>query len=351
MAGSSDVAIEIDYQRGHEFNLDRMVKSVKQSLDYYTTNFGPYQHRQVRIIEFPRYQQFAQSFPNTIPYSESIGFIARVDDKDPDDIDYPFYVTAHEVAHQWWAHQVIGGHVQGSTMLSETLAQYSALMVMKHQYGADKMKKFLRYELDRYLAGRSNARRAEMPLVQVEDQPYIHYAKGSLAMYALQDYIGEEAVDAALAKMVAEHKFRGPPYPDATMLVAALREVTPAPYAYVIADLFETITLYENRATSATSVKRPDGKYDVTIQVAARKLRANDLGAESEVPLADFIDVGVLDHDGKVLALERESITAPSATFTLTVSGEPAKAGIDPLNKLIDRQPDDNVVRVEPSKA
>ena len=107
---------------------------MKKSLDYCTRNFGPYQHQQVRILEFPRYARFAQSLPNTIPYSEAIGFIARVEQTD--DIDYPFYVTAHEVAHQWWAHQVIGADVQGATMLSETLAQYSALMVMEKEYGA-----------------------------------------------------------------------------------------------------------------------------------------------------------------------------------------------------------------------
>ena len=90
-----------------------MIDAVKKSLAYFTTNFGPYQHRQVRILEFPRYASFAQSFPNTIPYSESIGFIARVENDE--DVDYPFYVTAHEVAHQWWAHQVIGGNVQGAT--------------------------------------------------------------------------------------------------------------------------------------------------------------------------------------------------------------------------------------------
>jgi aminopeptidase N len=301
----------------------------------------------VRIVEFPRYEQFAESFPNTIPYSESIGFIARVDDAKPDDIDYPFYVTAHEVAHQWWAHQVISGDVQGATLLSESMAQYSALMVMKHEYGPDKMKRFLRYELDHYLRGRSATKRAEMPLVRVENQLYVHYAKGSLAMYALQDYIGEDAVDAALAKLIARHKFQPPPYPNAPELVAALREATPSEYPHLIEDLFETITLYENRALHARSTRRADGKYDVKVDVRASKLRANELGGESEVPLDDFMDVGVLDKDGKVLALERKKIATKESTFTLTVDGEPAKAGIDPLNKLIDRMPDDNVTQVE----
>jgi ABC-2 type transport system permease protein len=54
-------------------------------------------------------------------------------------VDYPFYDTAHEVAHQWWAHQVIGANVQGATMLSETLSPYSALLVLEHEYGTDRV--------------------------------------------------------------------------------------------------------------------------------------------------------------------------------------------------------------------
>jgi ABC-type transport system involved in multi-copper enzyme maturation permease subunit len=347
MPGSQPVAIEIDYQAEHTYDLDRMVKGIKRSLDYYTTKFGPYPHHQARIVEFPRYERFAQSFPNTIPFSEAIGFIARVDDSNPDDIDYPFYVTAHEVAHQWWAHQVISGDVEGATMLDESLAQYSALMVMKHEYGPDKMKKFLRYELDRYLHGRSTAKRAEMPLVRVDGEPYIHYGKGSLVMYALQDYIGEDALDAVLAKFIAEKRFQSPPYTDSRELVAAIRAATPPELSYVVEDLFETITLYENRAKRATSKLRADGRYDVQIEVTAKKVRASELGAETEVALHDFIDVGVLGKDGKVLALRREKIDSNEATFTLVVDDKPLKAGIDPLDKLIDRNPDDNVIRVE----
>ncbi len=103
-----DVAIEIDYHPGHEYNLDRMVAGVKDSLDYFTRHYGPYQHQIVRIIEFPRFSRrggFAESFPNTVPFNEAIGFTAKVDDNDPKDVDYPYFVTAHEVAHQWWAHQ------------------------------------------------------------------------------------------------------------------------------------------------------------------------------------------------------------------------------------------------------
>src|SRR6185295_2018918 len=182
--------IEVYYDAKHPYNVDRMIDATRKSLDYFTAHFSPYQYRQVRILEFPRYARFAQSFANTIPFSEAIGFVANL--RDPDDIDYVFYVTAHEVAHQWWAHQVIGADVQGSTMIVESMAQYSALMVMEKQYGREHMRRFLKYELDQYLSGRGGELIEELPLMRVENQQYIHYRKGSLVFYALQEAIGEE---------------------------------------------------------------------------------------------------------------------------------------------------------------
>src|SRR6478672_11007914 len=132
--------------------------------------------------------------------------------------------------------------------MSETLAQYSALMVMKRKYGDAKMRRFLKYELDNYLVGRSTERKQEEPLYRNENQPYIHYRKGSLAMYALQDAIGEDAVNRALASLVKKWGFKGPPYPLSTDLVAEFRAVTPADLQGLVTDLFEKITLYENRA-------------------------------------------------------------------------------------------------------
>jgi ABC-2 type transport system permease protein len=342
----NDVAIEIYYHPEHAYNVDRMIEGVKKSLDYFSANFSPYQHKQVRILEFPRYQRFAQSFPNTIPFSESIGFIADLRDKE--DIDYVFYITAHEVAHQWWAHQVIGARVQGTTMITETLAQYSALMVMEKEFGRAKMQKYLRHELNAYLAGRGGELIAEMPLKLVEDQPYVHYRKGSLAMYALRDAIGEDNVNAALREVIAKWAFQGPPYVRTVDLLDAFRRHTPPEQQSLIEDLFETITLYDNKATAASSVKTADGKYRVTLTVEAKKLRADGEGNEKPVAINDWVDVGLLGpKDDEVLLIEKRRITQPKSTFELVVAKPPARAGIDPLNKLIDRNPTDNIRKVE----
>jgi len=343
---SGDVAIEIYYQPGHEFDLDSMLASTKDSLAAFSTWFGPYQYRQFRIVEFPRYESFAQSFPNTIPFSEGIGFIARVRPDDPKDIDYPYYVTAHEAAHQWWGHQVVSGNAQGGTMLIESMAQYSALMVMKKKFGPGKMRRFLAYELNRYLSGRAFEQKKELPLSRVENQAYVHYEKGSLVMYALADYIGEDKLDQAIRAFRDAHAFKGPPYPSSSELVARIREVTPPELQYVIDDLFEKIVVYDNRAVSATMKPLSGGRFEVTMKVVAKKRVADELGKESDVALADFIDIGVVDDKGDAILVERKRITQEESTFTMTVDRKPAKAGIDPLNKLIDRRPDDNTVAV-----
>ncbi|MCC9136834.1 M1 family aminopeptidase [Pontibacter silvestris] len=345
-----EVAIEIYYHKGHDYNLDRMVKGVKKSLDYYTANFSPYQHKQVRILEFPGYSSFAQSFPNTIPFSESIGFIADVDDENPEDVDYPFYVTAHEVAHQWWAHQVIGGNVQGAVLMSETMSQYSALMVMKHEYGADKMNKFLKYELNSYLLGRTTERKKEMPLYRVENQGYIHYRKGSLVMYALADYIGEDRLNDALQQYIKKVSFQEAPYTNSIEFMQYIRAATPDSLQYLVTDMFENITLYENKVADASYTKLPDGKYKVTLTVDAKKLYADSLGAESlATTMNDWIDVGVMARkkiDGhwqdSPIYIKKHILKTGKNTFEFVVDEQPAKAGVDPYNILIDRNPSDN---------
>jgi len=344
----NDVNLEIYYQPGHEFDLDAMMDSMKATLTYASKNFSPFQFHQERIIEFPGYGTFAESFPNTIPFSESIGFITYVDRKDPETIDIPFYVTAHEVGHQWWAHQVISAQVEGGTSIVETLAQYTALMVMKHRYGDASMRKFLRYELENYLRGRAQERNEEEPLYKVdENQGYIHYGKGAVVMYALQDYIGEDNVNKGLAELIKEYGFKGPPYPVSLDLIRCLKMYTPPEYQYLYDDLFENITLYDNRARSASYVVQPDGKYQVSLDVEARKVRADGKGEEHTVPIHDWIDIGVLDANGNYLYLQKQKIEKERTNITLVVDRLPAKAGIDPLNKLIDRDPEDNMVKVE----
>ncbi len=350
------VKLEIYYNKGHEYNLDKMMASMKKALSYYSKNFAPYQYRQMRIMEFPRYASFAQSFANTVPFSEGIGFIQKISDPD-EDLDMPFYVTSHEVAHQWWGHQVPEARVKGNAMLSESQSQYSALMVMKQTFPPEIMQKFLKYEMDDYLGGRAGERKKEQPLALTEGQQYIHYNKASVIMYALQDYIGEDKVNAALRKFLADWQYPGPDskhkrYPTSRDLIGYFRAETPDSLKSLIDDWFETITLYENKATEATYVKKNNQQYEVTLKFTAEMFRADSAGNERPLPLnTQWFDVGVYgqDKDGKdkLLYLQKQRVTKKENTVKVIVKEKPTKAGVDPINKLIDRHPDDNTKVVE----
>jgi ABC-2 type transport system permease protein len=359
------VNLEVYYDPAHQFNVQEMLDASRAGLDYYQTHFSPYQFAQYRIMEFPRYRTFAQSFPNTVPFSEGIGFITRV--IKPTDVDLTYFVTAHELGHQWWGHQLIGGQVEGSNMMSETLAQYSAYMVMQSKYGKDYMRRVLHHFLDRYLRGRAGEVRRERPLALVQREDYVWYQKGGQIMYTLADYIGEDKVDLALHNFLMQYRYanatnqvdaaqsiRGAaaqdePYPDTRLLVDALRAQTPPELQYLIDDGFNRIVLYDNKAVSATSRKRPDGKYAVTLTVQARKVQADGNGVETAMPLSDYIEIGVFTgskDEEKPLVMRREKFTQDHRTFDIVVDQRPTRAGIDPYNKLIDRIADDNMIDV-----
>jgi hypothetical protein len=339
----NDVDIEVYYEKQHGVNVERMLDAVERSLSYYTENFGPYYHKQCRIIEFPRYETFAQAFPGTMPYSESIGFVINLEDAEENNIVDA--VIAHEMAHQWWAHQVIGAKMQGGTMLSESFAEYSSLMTMKHlTKNPMKMREFLKYDHDRYLRGRSGEVDKEMPLYKVENQMYIHYGKGSVILYALQDYIGEDKVNTAMRNFLEEFKFQKPPYPVSLDFMKYLEPQIPDSLHYLIDDWFKEITLYDNRLNEASYKELENGKYEVRMNIESYKIKADTIGNEIRVPVNDWIDIGVFsDKDEENLLFEkRVKIDRPEMSFSFVVDSLPVKAAIDPRHLLIDRVYDDN---------
>ncbi|MCK5908600.1 MAG: aminopeptidase, partial [Caulobacter sp.] len=215
-------------------------------------------------------------------------------------------------------------------------------------------RKFLKFELDSYLRARGGDVIDEQPLFKVENQPYIYYRKGSLVMYRLQDQIGEEAVNRALRKLIADHAFKGAPYPTTLDFMAALRAEAPADKQALITDLFEKITLYDLKTKSAAVKKRADGKFDVTVVVDAQKKYADGKGKETNAALNETMDIGLFTAKPgekgfaakNVVLYQRRPIRSGENRFTFTVDTAPSFAGIDPYNTVIDRNGDDNTVKV-----
>ncbi len=342
------IDIEVYYDSKHDSNVEMMLDAVQRSLEYYTKNFGPYHHKQCRIIEFPRYASFAQAFPGTMPYSEAIGFVINLEDETENNVVDA--VIAHEMGHQWWAHQVVGANMQGGTMMSESFAEYSSLMTLKSIAKTPmKMREFLKYDHNRYLRGRSGEIEKELPLYKVENQGYIHYGKGSVILYALQDYIGEEKVNSAMKEFLDAYKYKHPPYPSSLDFMEYLEPKVPDSMKYLIKDWFKEITLYDNRLKESSFKKLDNGKYKVSMTVESYKIKADSLGNETKVPINDWIDIGVFadSEEEKLVYQQRVKINQNETNFTFEMDSLPVKAAIDPKKLLIDRVYSDNIKNIE----
>jgi hypothetical protein len=175
-------------------------------------------------------------------------------------------------------------------------------------------------------------------------------------MYLLRDRIGEVRINAALRRVIAQYAFKGAPYPRSQDLVDALRAEAGLEHQQLITDLFEKITLYDLKTRSTAVKKRPDGRYDVVLTVEAKKTYADGRGKETPVAIPDseVFDVGVFTAEPgtagfsskNVLAFQKVGLRTGAQTIRFTVDRKPTYAGVDPYNKQIDRDSDDNAIAV-----
>jgi hypothetical protein len=161
-------------------------------------------------------------------------------------------------------------------------------------------------------------------------------------------------VNGALRRFLEKTRHAGPPYATALDQYAELRAVTPDSLQYLLTDLFETVTLWDVRTERASVQPTGTGAFEVTLDVVAKKTRADSVGVETEVPMNDLVEIGVFAPPaegadaGEQLYLTRHRVRSGKQTIRVTVPKAPARAGIDPYNKLIDRDREDNVVAVKP---
>ncbi len=338
------VKVEVYHDKKHPHNAQRMIKGVKRSFDYCTKNFCPFPYGFIRIAEIPNYVHYgARSQPTLFTWKENAGFISNLED--PEEIDMVFGICTHEMAHQWWGYIVKPAYAEGAEILTEAMAQYVEVMCLEKEYGKDMSRKLLKEEMNRYLTRRKKDVAGERPLMRsYEDQYYLNYPKSTVLMYALQDYIGEDRINGALRKLVQEYGHKEDVFPTSLDVVNAFKAVTPDSLQYFITDLFETITLWENEAKSASYEELDDGKYKVTLEVSAHKFRADSIGNQTEIPIDDYVDIGVLGENNQQLYLKKHRLIQNRSDIEITVDEKPIRAGIDPYVVLIDRERDNNVV-------
>lgn len=339
------VSIQIFHHPKHAWNVERIVRSAQASLESYTKIFGPYPHGQVRFVEHPGDGVSLHASPVNISYEERFALLSP--DGDRRDIDLPFAVVAHEVAHQWWGNTLTPAGVEGAGVLTETLAWYSAMGVVEQALGRDHLPRLLRMMREVYLIPDT---RANVPLLRAADR-FLAYRKGPFAMYALREYVGAEPVNAALRRLLERHRAGEPPLPTSRDLYRELQAVTPESLRPLLVDLFERNTFWELATERATATQTDTGAWQVTLDVRARKVVVEEDGVETELPMDDLIEVGVFAGAdggalGDTLYLQMHRVRSGEQRITVMVPSKPARAGIDSRSLLIDVEGDDNLKEI-----
>lgn len=338
------VELSVYHHPKHSANIDAMLEASKLSMDEFTRRFGPYPHNQLRILEFPRYATYAQSFAANIPFSESIGFIADVRNIDDEStssfaqatIDYPFFVTAHEIAHQWWAHQLIAADAEGANFIVESLSQYSALKVYERKYGATGVKKLLQYYSNRYGIARNNERELnrERPLLRVRDgQTYVHYSKGISALYAVSEQMGEGQFDAALRAFLDQYSYKNREYPTTLQFIDILLSYAPNDTHDYVKEQLEQITLISYTPKNAVYQRQEDFTYTVQASIDFNKQFQMDDGSLIDGNTETLVDIGFYNSKGEEILVSQTSLKNGHNAFQFELPRKPANMIIEPYYK------------------
>jgi len=353
------VDIAIYHHDSHNYNVELMIDAVKAGLTNFSRNFGPYQYAQARIMEFPG-ASFAQAFAGTIPFSENVGFVRDPGDPDdPESIDIATYITLHEIAHQWFAHQIVPANTKGATLLSEGLSEYAAYSAYEELFGWERTKSMIdRRTIQDYLMNRTLTKDDEPALAKVDNQAYIHYNKAAWVFWGLRHYIGDQAMARAIRQFVIDYGSKGPPYPTSIELIEAIRAEARPEFNQLITDYFDRLTFWELSFAEPepTTTVNTQGGYDVSFTVKLdKKIASEEDGEETSVleddaeALDEWIEIGFYEEDPKErrgagwFALELVKLTEAETALSFSLEKQPTHVLLDPRRLLIERADGDNV--------
>lgn len=307
--------VEIYYY--HEKNVPAILRSAHKSLDTYSRIFSPYQYKTLRLVEIPHYPGAGTAYPGVVFLQEKICFGSELSV-----LDYATSITAHEVAHQWWAYQLEPVGIPGSKVLTETLANYSEAIMTERLQGKEWLNNYHLIEHNVYISNKGNK---ETPLRDSRTEAYVHYQKGSIVMQAMIAEMGADTLNAALRKLLEAHAWPGTRATTSDLLSYFYAAATPY-QSKLISRWWETMFLYDFSLVSARVKKLADGKYEVILDI-----KTNAPGEK--------LGVALYDANGKVLYEGHET--------QIVLKEKPATAEIDPYILRLEKNRGDNVIKTE----
>ncbi len=235
-----NIAINVYYSKKHFENVEHLVKNAKITLDYCIENFGEYPFKTINFVEISAFTSgfAATAYPSTVFMSEDMIFHTNLEgDKKQDVINE---LAGHELSHLWWGNsQINPDYREGATMLTETLAMYTEMMLYKKMHGHEKMME--RLEIHQQIYENEKGLYENQPLYKVKPgYTHIAYSKGAIVMVKLSELIGEDKVNLALKNFLENNQYPKKPT-SLDLLNEFYKVVSNGSTKYKIDELFQTI--------------------------------------------------------------------------------------------------------------
>ncbi|PSL35046.1 ABC transporter permease/M1 family aminopeptidase [Chitinophaga ginsengisoli] len=341
------VDFSILFHPGQTANLPVMMRAMKDAIDYCSQHFGPYPHTQLLLVELPEYKGAATAYPGVVFSAENINFLG--DFSDSNKVNHAYGIIAHEVAHQWWANKLSPVFQPGAALLTETLAQYTEAMLIEHAFGKMFMRDYLGAD-NRLYFSLSNTDEQELPLARTSRQPFVHYQKGSLAMYGVKEIVGEERMNKALHRLMDKHAYPGVKA-SADDLVNELCQDASESEIRLIKDWLEQVIVYALKVEVLSCKRQPNGQYKLLLNVHINKTDRNNnrsLFPDENIDIAVFdVPSGELDGHSTPIYSEKHHFSGAMTHLNITVSKPPKTVAVDPYCYLPDANQADNLAAVK----
>jgi ABC-2 type transport system permease protein len=349
------VNLAVYYHNNHQQNVEHMLAAMTATMQYANQCFGRYPAKDLRLVEVPRILRMTgYALPQVLLIGEHGGFRDDLSEQPNEhaNFDQVYRRTAHEVAHQWWGHGLNGADQEGGSVLVETLAKYTELMLLEHKYGKEYVRRLLKHEHQRYFTSRARSTENEVPLYRA-DANYLIYSKGAIAMYALKEAMGEQVINSALRQLIDKYSY---PKPPATTLdlIAALQAFAQPEQLQLIEQWFKEIVIDDLSITSASYQQLSDTLYQVDVCLKGQQQSLGGLAKSSLITDKKSVWLGILTahpdelitrgSDVSVLKLEQVDIDSQNQCLSWTVIEKPSYVAIDPFYQLLDPERDNNVV-------
>jgi ABC-type transport system involved in multi-copper enzyme maturation permease subunit len=332
------VDIQVFLHPGHTQHVERLLRGVRASLDDYSAQYGPYPFPFLQIIEQPG-NFFGMGVEGSGVITAGEGFFLL--NPRGEGFDAIFEVVAHEVGHQWWGMQLKPAWAEGGGVISEGLAWYSTMQLVKKVKGREAVRRLMSFMRE---PNPWPQIRTGLPLLRAID-PWANYRKGPYAMHALAEYVGEDRVNGALRALIGK---KASSLATTLDMYRELQAVTPDSLKPLLHDLFEVNAFWTFDTKQASATQTADGRWQVTFEVEAHKVVADSAGRETEVPVTEWVEIGVFaaaeagEILGKPLYVRKHRVRSGAQTITVVVPEKPARGGIDPYN-LLDWEEGDNI--------